>query len=64
MKRTDIYLTEKQHKVIKDLSCEKGITFSEMFRRIVDQYLEENSCLPVDTAQKSAKTSSVQNRAE
>lgn len=64
MKRTDIYLTEKQHKVIKDLSREKEITFSEMFRRIVDQYLEENSCLLADTVKKSVKTSSARSRAQ
>ena len=41
LKRTDLYITKKQHAEIKKQSTERGITFSEMFRKIVDWYLEE-----------------------
>ena len=41
MKRTNIFLTQKQHsKVLKEAE-NRGITFSEMFRKIVDYYLEK-----------------------
>ena len=40
LKRTDLYITKKQHEEIKKESEERGITFSEMFRKIVDWYLE------------------------
>ena len=40
MIRTNLFLTKKQHSAIKKLAKEKGITFSEMFRKIVDMYLE------------------------
>jgi len=57
MKRTDIYLTEKQHKSVKCIADGKGITFSEMFRRIIDQYLEEPSCHSVSCVEKNTKES-------
>ena len=41
MIRTNIYLTENQHKIIKRIAKKKGITFSEMFRKIVDKFLED-----------------------
>ena len=40
MKRTDIYLTQRQHKEIKKEADKEGITFSELFRKIVDNYLD------------------------
>ena len=40
MRRTNLYLTEKQYFDILEEATERGITFSEMFRKIVDQYLE------------------------
>ena len=40
MKRTNLYLTEKQHHQISKEAEERGINFSEMFRKIVDYYLE------------------------
>jgi len=40
MRRTDLYLTEKQHKAVYEEAEERGINFSEMFRKIVDYYLE------------------------
>ena len=41
MRPTLLYLTIVQHKQVMDISNKKGITFSEMFRKIVDWYLEE-----------------------
>ena len=43
MKRTDIYVTEKQHKTVKCLADSSGITFSEMFRKIIDIYCEKHN---------------------
>lgn len=43
MRRTDIYLTNDQHEKIKKEAEVRGITFSEMFRKIVDQYLERKN---------------------
>ena len=40
MKRTNLYLTENQHSEISAEAEERGINFSEMFRKIVDAYLE------------------------
>jgi len=40
MRRTEMYLTEKQHKEVLKEAEERGISFSEMFRKIVDNYLE------------------------
>ena len=40
MKRTNLYLTENQHKTVSKEAEERGINFSEMFRKIVDYYLE------------------------
>ena len=40
MKRTNLYLTEKQHEEVSKEAEERGINFSEMFRKIVDGYLE------------------------
>ena len=63
MRRTDIYLTERQYDLVKKISQEREITFSEMFRRIIDNYLEGVSCLNAKTVEKNVKTSSVRNRA-
>ena len=40
MIRTNIYITERQHKVISKLSKKEGITFSEMFRIIINDYIK------------------------
>ena len=40
MKRTNIFLTQKQHSNILKEAQNRGITFSEMFRKIIDNYLE------------------------
>lgn len=42
MRRTDLYLTEKQHEAVYKEAEKRGINFSEMFRKIVDYYLERN----------------------
>ena len=63
MRRTDIYLTERQYDLVKEISQEREITFSEMFRRIIDNYLEEVSCLNAKIVKKNVKTSSARNRA-
>ncbi len=41
MRRTNIYLTLKQHDQVHKEADKRGITFSEMFRKIIDHYLEE-----------------------
>ena len=41
LRKTDLYLTISQHDEVKRISEEKGMTFSELFRRMVDWYLEE-----------------------
>ncbi len=41
MRKTDLYLTIRQHQKILEIANNKGITFSEMFRQIIERYLEE-----------------------
>jgi len=43
MRRTEMYLTEKQHKAVFKEAEDRGINFSEMFRKIVDYYLERKN---------------------
>jgi len=40
MKRTNIFITQKQHLEVSGEAKDRGITFSEMFRKIIDNYLE------------------------
>jgi len=40
LKRTHLYLTKRQHDAVKKIANKRGITFSEIFRTIVDEYLE------------------------
>jgi len=40
MRRTDLYLTKKQYEEVYKEAEDRGINFSEMFRKIVDYYLE------------------------
>ena len=40
MKRTQIYLSETEVKIIKQYSHDLGISKSEMIRRIIDLYIE------------------------
>ena len=42
MRPTLLYLTIIQHDKVLEIANKKGITFSEMFRNIVDRYLEEH----------------------
>ena len=64
MKRTNIYLTVQQYDSVKKISSSLEITFSEMFRRIVDKYLEETSCHNVNNVEKSVKTCSARTRVQ
>ena len=41
MKRTNLYLTQNQHLEISEEAEKRGINFSEMFRKIIDNYLEK-----------------------
>ena len=41
MRRTEMYITNSQYEAIKNESDERGITFSEMVRKIIDNYLEK-----------------------
>jgi len=40
MTRTNIYLTKNQHQKVKEESEKREITFSEMFRKIIDYWYE------------------------
>jgi hypothetical protein len=40
MVRTNLFLTQDEHEKVKKEAEERGITFSEMFRKIIDNYLE------------------------
>jgi hypothetical protein len=42
LRRTDLYITQKQYEEIMKEAEERGITFSEMFRKVIDWYLEKN----------------------
>jgi len=39
MIRKDFYLTKKQVEIIDKEANEKGVTFSEILRRILDEYV-------------------------
>jgi macrodomain Ter protein organizer (MatP/YcbG family) len=41
MKRTQIYLTDREWKILKRYSKKVGITLSESIRRILDKYLKD-----------------------
>ena len=43
MIRTNLYLTKKQYKAIKAEAKSSGISFSERFRYIVENYLERQN---------------------
>jgi len=45
MKRTQIYLTEKEKTVIKKYANDLGISKSEMIRRIIDLYIDHQQIL-------------------
>ena len=44
MRRTEMYLTNNQYNIIKKEADKKEINFSEMIRKILDNYIEEKKC--------------------
>lgn len=52
MIRTNLYLTEQQHKTIKAEADLKGIGFSERFRQIIENYLEKRNGKSIKKAKK------------
>ena len=38
-----LYLSERQVELLKKEANSKGVTFTEMVRRILDKYLDENN---------------------
>ena len=42
MVRKDFYLTKKQIKMLNNEAVNSGITFSEILRRILDDYIKKN----------------------
>lgn len=42
MRKIDLYITIPQYDVLKNESVEKGITFSEVLRKIIDAYEDKN----------------------
>ena len=42
MKRTQIYLTIIQMKILKQKALDKDISLSELIRRILDNYIDNN----------------------
>ena len=42
MRKIDLYITIPQYEVLKNKSVEKGITFSEVLRKIIDAYEDKN----------------------
>ncbi len=42
MIRKDFYLTKKQIEVLEKEAKEKGVTFSEILRRILDNYINKS----------------------
>lgn len=41
MNRTQIYLTSRQIKVLKQIAEQKDISMSELIRRLLDKYIDE-----------------------
>jgi hypothetical protein len=39
MKRIAMYITEQQHKLLKELSERTGLTMAELVRRAIDEFL-------------------------
>jgi len=40
MRKTEMYITKKQHEEVSKDAEKREITFSEMIRKIIDHYLE------------------------
>jgi len=49
MKRTQIQLTDKQYKLIKELSAEKEISMAETIREAITFYTSSNATITRDT---------------
>ncbi|HLO11186.1 MAG TPA: ribbon-helix-helix protein, CopG family [Pseudoneobacillus sp.] len=43
MKRTQIYLTEKQHEQLNKVSENNDIKISELIRRIIDEWIDRQN---------------------
>lgn len=56
MKRTSIYFTDQQVKSFKILSGKTGLTSSELIRRAIDQFLQNNGSETNDREQQSTNT--------
>jgi hypothetical protein len=41
LKRTNINITEAEHEFLQKNSEEKGLSMSELIRRILDEYIEK-----------------------
>ena len=41
MKRVNYHLTELQIKLLKDLSKKTGLSFAELIRRAIDEYIKK-----------------------
>jgi len=52
MKRTQIYLTKRQLSKMKQESYDLGISASELIRRILDRYINNNSESIIDDKNK------------
>jgi hypothetical protein len=46
MNRTQIYLTENEHKSLKKEAYEKNVSMSEIIRTIIDEYLNKKQNNP------------------
>ena len=53
MKRTSIYLSEQQLKLLREESRVRGLTVAELVRRAIDLYLEtRNAGMPAPLAKR------------
>ena len=43
MQRTNLFLTEKQIAALKAVAKKTGLTYSELIRRAIDEYLKRHS---------------------
>ena len=54
MKRTQIQLTEKQYKLIKEISAKKNISMAEVVREAISVYSSTTATVPRDVLIKDA----------
>ena len=43
MKRTQVYLTEQEWKLLLEEAKERGLSMSDILRRIIDEHFEEKA---------------------